>query len=133
MTRDPAILKLLVGVSVLVIDTDPDARELLEAVLGYCGAFVAHAASAREALDIVAKEKPDVVVAETAMPDADGYWLVERLRARGAGRAIPVVALISGREQSADRPPLAVFAGHLRKPIDPWELCRMLAGLTRKP
>ena len=95
MTRDPAILKLLVGVSVLVIDTDPDARELLEAVLGYCGAFVAHAASAREALDIVAKEKPDVVVAEIAMPDADGYWLVERLRARGAGRAIPVVALIS--------------------------------------
>lgn len=123
------------GVHVLVVDDDDDARQLLRTVLGYCGALVTVTASAREALSVMARVTPDALVTDIAMPEEDGYWLIRELRALPAtrGGAIPVIALTAhGAAHGPDRTLGAGFQAHLRKPIDPWELCRAIAGLVRR-
>jgi CheY-like chemotaxis protein len=124
-----------VGVHVLVVDDDDDARQLLRTVLQYCGALVTVTASAREALSVVARVTPDALVSDIAMPQEDGYWLLRQLRALPAthGGAIPAIALTAhGAAHGPDRTLGAGFQAHLRKPIDPWELCRAVAGLVRR-
>jgi CheY-like chemotaxis protein len=123
----PDFVKALVGVRVLVVDSDPDARVLLESVLAYCGAFVTTVASAAEALDHVLGASVDVVIADVTLPDDGSYRLV-----RDAGTRVPFVALAAGSEDGPDRTIAAGFQGHLRKPVDPWELCRVVAELARK-
>jgi two-component system CheB/CheR fusion protein len=134
VVHEPEILKALVGVHVLVVDDDPGARELLEAVLSYCGAFVTLLATAREALDLVRKQPVDVVIVDVLLPDQDGYWLMREVGALNVDRrGVPVVALATDRVDGPDRTLAAGFQGHLRKPVDPWEMCRMVASLARKP
>jgi CheY-like chemotaxis protein len=124
---EPDLVKALVGVHVLVVEDDPAARDLFEAALTYCGAFVTSAPTAREALDYLQVKPVAVVIAAVALPGEDGYWLVREL-----GGRFPVVALATGRGDGPDRTLASGFDGHLRKPVDPWELCRMVAGLARK-
>jgi CheY-like chemotaxis protein len=133
--RDHLPTDALVGVHVLVVDDDDDARHLLHTVLRYCGALVTVAASAREAMSVVARVTPDALVTDIAMPGEHGYWLIRELRALPAtrGGAIPAVALTAhGAAHGPDRTLGAGFQAHLRKPIDPWELCRAVAGLVRR-
>jgi PleD family two-component response regulator len=111
---DSALATALVGVHVLLVDPDDDARDLLIAVLAYCGASVTSAASEIEALALANTKTPDVVVAEVAMPEGDGYGLARRVTALTEPRA-------SG------------FDAHFPKPVDPWALCRMVASLAREP
>lgn len=126
----------LTGVHVLVADDDADARALVATVLEYAGALVTLSASGREALDLLDHcVRPDVVVSDVAMPGGDGYWLVRELRTRAGrpGDAIPVVAMTAyGETHGPDRTLDAGFAAHLRKPLDPWELCRIVAELGRR-
>ena len=128
MARASDILKILVGVHVLVVDHDPEARALLESVLRYGGAFVAAVATAEEALDFLRRTPVDVIVAEVLSPGKNGYWLVEQIDGR-----IPVVALAAGPDEVPDRTLGSGFQAHMRKPVDPWELCRLVVGLVRKP
>ena len=116
----------------LVVDVDASARDLLREVLTYGGALVTEATSARDALAVVAAHRPDVIVASLAMPGEDGYWLARALRAQSAARDTPLVALGGRREDDADRATSAGFDAYASKPVDPWELCRMLAGVVRK-
>lgn len=123
------------GMHVLVADDDADARALVATVLEYAGALVTVSASGREALHRLDSVRPDVVVTDVAMPGGDGYWLVRQLRARAGGdaREIPVVAITAyGETHGPDRTLAAGFAAHLRKPLDPWELCRIVAALGRR-
>ena len=128
MARASDILKILVGVHVLVVDHDPEARALLESVLTYGGAFVAAVATAEEALDFLRRTPVDVIVAEVLSPGKNGYWLVEQIDGR-----IPVVALAAGPDEGPDRTLGSGFQAPMRKPVDPWELCRLVVGLARKP
>ena len=69
------------------------------------------------------------------MPQHDGYWFVGSLRALppDRGGALPVVAITAhGATHGPDRTLPAGFQAHLRKPVDPWELCRVVAAMTRK-
>lgn len=125
----------LLGVHVLVVDDDDDARQLLCTILQYCGALVTVAASAHEAMTVLARVMPDALVSDIAMPEHDGYWLIRALRALPStqGGAIPAIALTAhGVTHGADRTLAAGFQTHLRKPVDPWELCRAVAGLVRR-
>jgi len=134
--RDQLPHDALIGVHVLVVDDDADARDLLRTVLEYCGALVTVVASAQEALAVLERVTPDVLVTDIAMPMHDGYWLIDAIRALPAqrGGAIPAVAVTAhGEYHGPDRTLGAGFQAHLRKPLDPWELCRALASLTRKP
>jgi CheY-like chemotaxis protein len=133
--RDPTPGDALVGVHVLIIDDDPEARDLVGTVLRYCGALVVVAGNAREGLEQLSQLVPDIIVCDLAMPEHDGYWFVRSLRARSAaeGGHLPVVAITAhGALHGPDRTLPAGFQAHLRKPIDPWELCRVVASLVRR-
>lgn len=127
MTREPDVLKALVGVHVLIVDADAAARDLLESVLAYCGAFVTSSATARDGLAYFRRKTTDVVLADVTLPNAEAYRLVREI-----GAQVPVLALTIGDGDGPDRTLAAGFHAHLRKPIDPWELCRVVAGLVRK-
>ena len=127
MTREPDVIKSLVGVHVLLVDGDVDARELLTSVLTYCGAFVSCASEAHEAFDHVQRKPTDVVIVDVTLPDEQGYWLVRQI-----GAQLPTVALAMAGGDGPDRTLAAGFRAHLRKPVDPWELCRVVAGVARK-
>ena len=83
----------LAGIKVLVVDDEPDARQLLRRVLAECHAEVALAASAAEALELVERFRPDVIVSDIGMPETDGYDFIRRVRAVYTARQIPAAAL----------------------------------------
>jgi CheY-like chemotaxis protein len=120
---------------VLVVDDDDDARHLIRTILEYCGALVTVVGTAREVLGILERVTPDVLVSDISMPVEDGYWLIRQVRALDAARGggLPAVAITAhGMTHGPDRTLAAGFQAHLRKPIDPWDLCRTLASLVRR-
>ena len=133
--HDPLPSDALAGVHVLIIDDDAEARDLLRTVLRYCGALVSIAPSAGEGLETLRRVLPDIIVCDIAMPEHDGYWFVRSLRALSpdGGGGLPVIAITAhGATHGPDRTLPAGFQAHIRKPVDPWELCRVVATMTRK-
>ena len=120
----------LSGVRVLVVDDQPDARELLTMVLGGAGAEVSTASSADEALEVLRGEQVDVLVSDVGMPVEDGYSLVGRVRSLETG-LIPAVALTAyASEEDRQRALAAGFDAHVAKPVEPAELVSVIAGLV---
>jgi CheY-like chemotaxis protein len=121
---DPAVsVPRCDGVRVLVVEDDPDARELVELVLREAGAVVTAVASGAAALDVVDCQRPDLIVSDLSMPGMDGFHLLERLRGLSGGNRIPALALTA--HVSADmrvRVFAAGFDGYLMKPVDTAEL-----------
>jgi PAS domain S-box-containing protein len=125
----------LSGLKVLVVDDEPDARTLIERVLGECEADVMLTASAAEALRLLDTEQADVLVSDIGMPDVDGYELMRRIRASGnpASGAIPAIALTAfARPEDRQRALAAGFHEHLSKPVEPSELVAKVAELGRR-
>ncbi len=124
------------GVRVLVVDDNPDARELLTLVLGRAGAEVTAAASAAAALELLKQAEVDVLVSDIGMPAEDGYALIGQARSLTAGRArrTPSVALTAYASEEDRRRALAAgFDAHIPKPVEPAELVSVLAGLVASP
>jgi CheY-like chemotaxis protein len=120
---------------VLVVDDDPDARQVFRTVLQYCGALVTTASSAREALAVLGRVVPDVLVVDIVLPGRSGYWLISEIRKlpREAGGAVPALACTGyGEDHPATRLEAAGFQRYIRKPIDPWELSRIVGSLARQ-
>jgi CheY-like chemotaxis protein len=133
--QDPLPSDALAGIHVLIIDDDAEARDLIRTVLRYCGALVSVATGADEGLTTLQRVLPDVIVCDIAMPEHDGYWFVRSLRTQPAanGGALPVIAITAhGPTHGPERTLPAGFQAHVRKPVDPWELCRVVAAMTRK-
>jgi CheY-like chemotaxis protein len=129
LALDPTLLR---GVQVLVVDDDEEARDLLHAVLEYCGAQVVTAESARAGLATLSHVRPDVVVCDVVMPGGDGYGLVRSLRARPSMANLPVIALTAyGFVHGAHEALEAGFNAYLKKPVEPWELCRTIDELRQ--
>ena len=130
--RDPLPRESLVGVQVLVVDDEAAACELLATILEYCGALVTTATSAEAALASVRRLVPDVIVCDIVMDIHDGYWFLSALRKQPGGARVPVIAATAYDEvHRAERTLSAGFDGHVRKPIDPWELARLVGVLAR--
>jgi CheY-like chemotaxis protein len=126
----------LSGLKVLVVDDEEDVRDLLQLTLGREGARVTTAGSVSEALAAFEEERPDVVVSDIAMPVADGYALIESLRARGPeeGGAVPALALTAyASPEDAVRSRAAGFQVHLAKPIDPARVVEAIVRLAARP
>ncbi|NOU30257.1 MAG: response regulator, partial [Polyangiaceae bacterium] len=129
----PAMPQDLSRLSVLVLDDEPDARELLASMLGFRGARVRVASSVKEALAAIAEERPDVLVSDIGMPLQDGYDLIERLRALPAeeGGALPAVALTAyARTADRTRALLAGFNAHLTKPVEIDQLAAVITSIV---
>lgn len=131
--RDQLPSDALAGIHVVVVDDDQDSRHLLKMALEYCGALVTAVSSARDALRILTRVTPDVLISDIAMPHEDGYWLIEQLRQQAGGESrVPAIAITAhGEEHGPHRTLAAGFRVHLKKPIDPWELCHAVASVVR--
>jgi CheY-like chemotaxis protein len=120
------------GIRVLVVEDEPDGRELLCEALRAGGAEVAEAACAAEALQRIDAFLPDVLVSDLGMPVEDGYSLLRRLRERPPerGGTLPAIAVSAyAREEDRIRASAAGFQVHLAKPFKPSELVSAVARL----
>ena len=123
----------LTGLTVLVVDDQPDARNLIARVLSDCNASVVTAGSAEEALALVESGRPDVLVSDIGMPDVDGYELLRRVRALGPERGgkVPAIALTAfARSEDRTRALRAGFVVHVSKPVEPSELIATVASVA---
>jgi CheY-like chemotaxis protein len=121
------------GVRVLIVEDDPQTRDILAAVLERAGFSYRVATRASEALSVLDDWHPDVIVSDIGMPDMDGYEFARQLRARPAaqGGHIPALA-VSAFPRSEDRE-LALRSGyqaHIAKPVQPADLVKAIAELT---
>ena len=120
------------GLRALVVDDDPDAREVVATILKQCEAEVKTAASASEALDILTDWQPHVLISDIEMPETNGYGLIQKVRALEpeAGGRVPAVALTAyTRIEDRLRALAAGFQMHVPKPVDPAELVTIVASL----
>ncbi len=123
----------LSGLRVLIVDDEIDTREFLVIALEQYGAEVIAAASADEAMRLLERLKPSVMVSDIGMPVEDGYTLIRRIRALAAkqGGTIPAAALTAYvREENRIQALQAGFQMHVPKPIEPMQLVAVVAKLA---
>jgi PAS domain S-box-containing protein len=133
MPGQSARVPLIEGLRALVVEDDQDARDLLSELLRGRGVRVTAAASGADALEVLDREIPDVIVSDIAMPGLDGFELIERVRKRPPERGgrVPAVALTAyARPEDRERSLLAGFQAHLSKPVDLEELLSTVANLA---
>jgi PAS domain S-box-containing protein len=122
------------GIRVLVVDDDDDSRDLVVSILEKCEAVTFAASSAEQALSILVRDHPDVLVSDIGMPGMDGYELVRAIRALPDERAqrVPAVAVTAYARQEDQRRALAEgFQLHVAKPIEPAAFALAVARLSR--
>jgi CheY-like chemotaxis protein len=123
------------GLKILVVDDEPDTRDMLKAGLGQCGALVLAAASAAEALEAIEKSAPDLLISDIGMPDEDGYELMQRVRRLPpeSGGSVPAIALTAyARVDDRMQALRAGYQMHVPKPVELAELAAVAASLVRR-
>jgi signal transduction histidine kinase/CheY-like chemotaxis protein len=122
----------LEGKRVLVVDDDPDAREVVRAILEDAGAEVQTTSSARESRAVFVKSHPDLLIADIGMPEEDGYSLIRSIRRLEAGsEPVPAIALTAhSRPEDVDQALASGFQLHVAKPIDSQRLVASVATLV---
>ena len=123
----------LSGISVIVVDDEPDARDLVSRVLSESGATVAATSNAEEAIALIERDRPHMLITDIGMPDVDGFELLRRVRALGEARGgkLPAIALTAfARSEDRTRALRAGFQVHLTKPVDPSELIATVANVA---
>lgn len=129
----PAASSRLDGLSVLVVDDEPDTLEVVGAALRHAGAVVESASSAGEALEKFRVRTPDVLISDLAMPGENGYQLIAKVRALGIDRGgkVPAVALSAYTGPEDRRQALtAGFQLYVAKPVEPFELVKVVRRLS---
>ena len=103
---------------ILVVDDELDIAQSIALLLKNEGHAVSYAVTAKAALDLAAKQRPEVVVLDLGLPDMDGLDLAKRLRTLHGQRA-PRIICVTGRRPEAEADALAAgCARFVRKPID---------------
>ena len=127
---DPAPAGSTAPRRVLVVDDEPDSANTMTLLLRKMGAEVETAYDGRQAIDLVAKFAPEIVLLDIGMPIMDGHEAARRIRALTSDRPVTLVALTgwSGGE-NARRTRESGFDHHLVKPVDPAALARLIAAL----
>jgi len=123
------------GLSILVIEDDPDSREMLSVLLENVGAVSVAAASVGEGLRLLGDLEIDVVLSDIGMPGRDGFDLIRALRAFPNPRvqhapALAVTAFV--RNEDRNRILAAGFDAHVCKPVEPRELFAAIREAVRR-
>jgi CheY-like chemotaxis protein len=122
------------GLRVLVVDDDDDSRDLVLRILEKCEAITFSASSAEQALSIIERDVPDLLVSDIGMPGMDGYELMRKVRALPNQRArrVPAVAVTAyARSEDMRRALAEGFQLHMAKPIEPAAFASAVARLSR--
>jgi two-component system sensor histidine kinase/response regulator len=117
---------------VLIVDDEPHNRQLLEVMLATGGYLLQTASSGEEALEIVARQPPDLILLDVMMPGMDGYEVTSKIKGNPATRNIPVIIITALDDRNARM--LGLNAGaedFLGKPVDRAELCVRVRNLVR--
>jgi PAS domain S-box-containing protein len=119
---------------ILVVDDEPDTRDLLKAIFSQCGAQVEAAATAQEALDILGQWGPDLMVCDIGLPVEDGFELIKKVRGSGTEktRYVPALALTGyARIEDQKKALSSGFQMFITKPVDPAHLTRAVEDLLK--
>jgi CheY-like chemotaxis protein len=125
----------LAGLHVLVVDDNRDARDLMTLVLTADGATVTACESAWDALEAFRRRIPSIVVSDIVMPHENAFWLINEIRKLPPARGgiVPALAVTAYSALYAEARALAAgFDAFLERPVERWELCRMVATLTSR-
>lgn len=118
------------GLTILVVEDEPETLELVSMILRDAGAEIVSASHAEAAMDLLETSRPHVMVSDLNLPGADGCALVERVRER-FGRQVPAIALSASKTLGdAKRALDAGFDVHVAKPISSDELVEAVRALT---
>ena len=126
-------LSPLAGLRVLVVDDEMDTRELISHSITRTGAEVKTCGSAREALELLERWRPDMLLSDIGMPGEDGYSLINKIRALPPERGgrTPAAALTAYvREEDRERALAAGYQIHIPKPVSSHQLVATLAQLA---
>jgi len=118
----------------LIVEDDPDIRALLDTTLRFKDHRVVTASNGKEALEIIQKERPTLVIADIMMPHLDGFGLVHRIRLNPETRLIPVVFITATYVAPEDKD-FALRIGATRfiqKPVDIDKFIEMVEDLLRQ-
>ena len=117
----------------LIVEDEPEIAELIEFHAERAGMRPRKVHSGRIALDVVKREKPDVIVLDLMLPDVDGLEVCRRLKQDEATRSIPIV-MMTAKGEEAD-----VVAGielgahdYVTKPFSPRVLMARLRNILRR-
>ena len=119
----------LQGLRVLIVDDDVDNCDLMASFFTLVGADVATAVSVAEGLSSFAARQPQLLLSDIAMPNQDGYALIQAIRALSPaqGGQVPAIALSAYADHATQQRALAAgFNRHVAKPIDPYELVEVM-------
>jgi signal transduction histidine kinase/DNA-binding response OmpR family regulator len=119
----------LSGVRALVVDDEADSRELLATVLSMKEAEIRTAGGIAEAMKIITAWRPEIVIADIAMPGGGGYELIRRLRSEGIKAPAIAITAYAGDDDRL-RALAAGFQMHMPKPVELYELVMSIASLT---
>ena len=118
---------------VLIVDDDPDIVRLVRYNLSHSGFEVQTAATGREALELVQKQPPDLVVLDVMLPDVDGLEVCRTLRQQSSSRRIPIL-MLTARGEEIDR--VVGFElgadDYVSKPFSPRELVLRVKSILRR-
>jgi two-component system KDP operon response regulator KdpE len=116
--------------TILVCDDEPQIRTLLRVTLARAGYRVVEAGTAREAMNAVAIDKPDIVLLDLGLPDRDGLELVPAIRAASAAKVI----VVSAREDIDQKVAALDFGAddYVTKPFDTEELLARIRAALRQ-
>lgn len=131
-TEATSLPRSLDGLNVLVVDDEADAREFIAAVLEQQGISVTAVGSAAEALAVLERSQPDVLISDIRMPGEDGYALIRKVRALEPqkGWQIPAAALTGYLTEEQVKLLSAGFQSYIHKLAEPRELIATVAQLA---
>jgi CheY-like chemotaxis protein len=123
----------LSGIRVLVVDDQEDSRELLATIFSQWGANVVQCDSVKSALQALESTAIHLLIADIAMPDADGYDLIARVRHLEDRRAAVPAIVVSAYARTKDRGRARAegYDGYCAKPVHKHELAHVVTTALR--
>ncbi len=105
---------------ILIAEDHPSSLELMRYLLEASGYKTLVAKDGAEALEMISRERPDLIVCDLQMPKIDGYGVLERLRSDPESQSVPIIA-VTAFSMVGDRERVlgAGFDGYHSKPIEP--------------
>jgi PAS domain S-box-containing protein len=129
----PAVSTPLRPRRILVVDDNEDGAESLSMLLEFSGHETSVAYDGIAALEAAERMKPDVILLDIGLPGLNGYQVARRIRQTSWGMDVALVAITGwGQDEDRHRSREAGFDAHMVKPVEPEELARILARMSRR-